>query len=238
MKLKQPAEPIVIDIDPLPWQAMLSTICHDLKDPLASIVMGTGYLQRALPTDEASGAARRVVDAIGRSTDRMTRLLADFSDLAALDRHELTLRWASHGLAEIARAAIEQIASQASPHGISATLDVDPAIEALALRCDAARLTQTLVQLAAAALRVAPEKGSLALRVEADGDASVRFHLRTSGPGGATPRDATIPRMETPKLPLALARGLIELHGGRIEAMRDDDGVAFSFTIPRASTPR
>lgn len=236
MKLEQLAEPIAIEIDPLPWQAMLSTICHDLKDPLASIVMGTGYLQRALPADDASGPARRVVDAIGRSTDRMTRLLTDFSDLAALDRHELTLRWASHGISEIARAAMDQIASQASPHGISATLDVAPAIEELAVRCDAARLTQILVQLAAAALRVAPEKGSLALKVEADGDASVRFHLQTSGP--ASPRDATLPRMETPKLPLALARGLIELHGGCIEASRDDDGVAFTFTIPRASTPR
>jgi signal transduction histidine kinase len=235
MKTKGPAEPIAIETDPLPWQELLSTICHDLKDPLASVVMGTSYLQRALPTDDASAGARRVVDAIGRSTGRMAQLLSDLSDLALLDRHELKLRLAKHDVAALTRAVHEKFAAQATTHGITTTLDVAPELEGLELQCDGDRVTQILVQLGAGALRVVREKGTIAIRVAADGDARVRFELRTSGPTGAgnIEREAATPRMAVPKLPLALARGLIELHGGRIDATREADALTFAFTLPR-----
>src|SRR5580704_8530400 len=51
-----------------PEKDLVSIVCHDLKDPLASIVMGAGYLKKAMASDGEDGrASRRVVDAIGRS---------------------------------------------------------------------------------------------------------------------------------------------------------------------------
>ncbi|MGH7272436.1 MAG: hypothetical protein ACREJ3_18560, partial [Polyangiaceae bacterium] len=51
-----------------PETDLVSIICHDLKDPLASIVMGAGFLRKTVPV--ADGGARRVIDAIARSSDR------------------------------------------------------------------------------------------------------------------------------------------------------------------------
>src|SRR5687767_7169091 len=68
-----------------PRKDLLSVICHDLKDPLASIVMGAGFLRKVLPQDEASGSARRVVDAIHRSADRMNQVILDFYDLGKIE---------------------------------------------------------------------------------------------------------------------------------------------------------
>ena len=68
---------------------LIAVVCHDLKDPLASIVMGAGFLKKTIPTDDA--AARRVIEAIARSADRMSRIVTDFHDLAKLEAGNLPL---------------------------------------------------------------------------------------------------------------------------------------------------
>src|SRR5882672_8085823 len=68
---------------------LISIVCHDLKDPLASIVMGAGFLRKTVPADD--GAARRVVEAIARSTERMGQVIGDFHDLAKLEAGRITL---------------------------------------------------------------------------------------------------------------------------------------------------
>ncbi len=235
MKPKARPMSIAVEIDPLPWRELISTVCHDLKDPLASVVMGTGYLHRALPADEATAAARRVVEAIGRSTSRMSLLVSALSDLALLERHDLELRRATHDVAALARAAHEQLTVNAAPHGITTTLDLAADIEGLQLSCDGERLGQILAQLGAAALRVATEKGVIASRVRCDGATHVRFELETTVRSSAEPSEVggASPRTDVPKVAMALARGLIELHGGKLEATRDDDVVKLAFAIPR-----
>src|ERR1700722_5700784 len=49
-----------------PRRDLISIICHDLKEPLSSIIMGAAFLKRVLPPAEELAPARRVVDAIQR----------------------------------------------------------------------------------------------------------------------------------------------------------------------------
>ena len=154
------------------------------------------------------------------------------SAVEELSRQRSSFRYKVRRSNPSTRAAHTQLAGQAGQHGISTSLDVAPEIEGLELMCDSERLSQVLAQLGAGALRVVPEKGIIASRVDVDGDAAIRFQVRSSSAEGVE-RDATLPRVDAPKLPLALARGLIELHGGRIDASRNDDSVTFAFTIPR-----
>src|SRR5579864_4930697 len=52
-----------------PERDLVSIVCHDLKDPLASIVMGAGFLKKGVSAEDTAG--RRVVEAISRSAERM-----------------------------------------------------------------------------------------------------------------------------------------------------------------------
>ena len=207
---------------------LLSSVCHDLRAPLASIVMGAGFLRRALSPDDL--AARRVVEAIHRAADGMSQAITVFSDLARLEMHELTLETGPHDLGAIAKAVFDEVVGEPSAQGIPVSLELDERIPIVP--CDRERMVQILRQLTGAALRVLPDRGRLLLRVRTDGSGSVRFDVvvrRHPEPGA---RRITT---EPPKPTLALARGLIELHGATLAVAGEGDGDALtmSFALPR-----
>ena len=205
---------------------LLSSVCHDLKDPLASIVMGAGFLRRALSPEDV--AAQRVVEAIHRAADRMSQLIASFSDLARLEMHELTLEVQPHDLGAIAKDAFEQFVGLAKGQNVPFSLELDPGLPTLP--CDRERLLQILRHLAASTLRVVPEGGSIVLHASAESGGLVRFSIVAKRRPGPSSRRIT---SEPPKPALALARGLIELHGGNLEVAGDGDALSLSFVVPR-----
>src|SRR5580698_10132851 len=83
---------------------LIAIVCHDLKDPLASIVMGAGFLKKTVPAED--GAAWRVVEAIARSTDRMGQVIGDFHDLAKLEAGRIQLDLRPWDVVAILQAAI------------------------------------------------------------------------------------------------------------------------------------
>jgi len=204
---------------------LLSAVCHDLKAPLASIVMGAGFLRRVLPPGEE--AALRVVDAIHRSADRMDRLIASFHDLGRLQSHELTLDRRPHELHALARAAYEQLVNAAMDQGVPVSLEVESGRSDAMVYCDRERLLQSLRLLAACALRVLPEGGSLVMRAGADATGEVRFEVEgTPGEHGSRRIPAELPLPE-----LAMGRGLVELHGGCVQVVHDEDRLSLSFRL-------
>ncbi len=90
---------------------LTAIVCHDLKDPLASIVMGAGFLRKTVAVDDAP--ARRVVEAILRSTDRMGQVIGDFHDLARLEAGRIGLDLRAWDVVPILRAALASFDSRA-----------------------------------------------------------------------------------------------------------------------------
>ena len=205
--------------------SLLSSICHDLKAPLASIVMGAGFLRRVLPAGDES--ARRVAEAIAHAADRMNEFIAVLSDLARLEAREVTLDVKPHAVASVLRQACDRIHPEAAAQGVPLGLDAGAEVDALLVACDATRLQQALRYLAACALRVVPEGGTVALRAKPDAT-YVRFTVEAErGPGtGHRLVQGDIPQPE-----LAIARGLVELHGGVLEVGGDDESLAMSFAL-------
>jgi len=206
---------------------LLSSVCHDLKDPLASIVMGAGFLRRSLSHEDL--AAQRVVEAIHRAADRMSQLIVSFSDLARLETHELTLELRPHDVGAIVTASFEKLVVEAAAQSVPVSLELDPAIPPL--RCDRERLLQILHHLAVSALRVVPGGGCIVVRAHANARGAVCIQvLARRGPGSSSRRIGS----EPPKPAIALARGLIELHGGCLAVAGDGDTLTLSFDLPRA----
>jgi PAS domain S-box-containing protein len=220
---------------------VLAVVSHDLRTPLATVVMGAAALaasaERAdTPSDRVGAIAAR----IRLAGERMARMVSDLLDLASLEQGRLGLHAATVAAAELVHEAADEARPLAEAKGLefgwSAPADLPP------VRCDGGRVLQVLGNLLSNAIKAA-ESGFVLLRVAAAG-AEVRFEVADSGPG--------IPESDLPHifdrfrrgrtaayrgtgLGLAIARGIVEAHGGRIWAeSRLGAGTRVFFTLPVA----
>jgi signal transduction histidine kinase len=215
---------------------LIAVVCHDLKDPLASIVMGAGFLRKALSTEDP--AAKRVVEAIARSADRMGQVVGDFHDLAKLEAGRLAVEHQVCDVVVTLKGALAPFAAQAKEKGVQLEVEMPPA---LTIHCDRARLIQTFGKILGNALKFTPANGRITVRVAAEG-AGASITVEDNGRGIAADRLPTIfdhganarrtPR-DGPGLGLAIARGVTELQGGTITVRsQPGEGSAFTFTLP------
>jgi signal transduction histidine kinase len=223
-----------------PEKDLVSIVCHDLKDPLASIVMGAGFLKKTISTDES--AARRVVDAIARSADRMSQVISDFHDLARLEAGVLQFEPRPCDVVAISHGAIRSFEAQARERGLTLTLKGDG--EGLAVMGDPIRLMQIASKLIANAVKFTAPGGCVVVRAE-DVNERVRIVVSDTGRGIAAERFARLfdyaanarrtPR-DGPGLGLAIVRGLVDLHHGEITVeSRVGEGSTFAVTLPKAN---
>jgi hypothetical protein len=210
---------------------LLSSVCHDLKAPLASMTMGVAFLRRVLPrSDEPTS---RVVDALHRASARMSRTIASFSDLAKLQMGELELDVRSVMLGEILQSAFDTCLPEARSEKLDLSLDVDPAASSTRLNCDRARVVQIIWQLYVCGSRVLPASGAVALRAHHDKEAGVaRFEVEATRPADVAVRPIGT---DLSKPELTIARGLVSLHRGRLEVAVHGEALRLSFSLPVSS---
>src|SRR5579859_728176 len=166
---------------------LISIVCHDLKDPLASIVMGAGFLRKTISADD--GAARRVVEAIARSTDRMSQVIGDFHDLAKLEAGRITLDLRPWDVMGVLQAAIPGFEAKARERGVRLELEAPPA--PLVALSDRARLVQVVSKLVGNAIKFTSADGRVVIRVE-EKSGAVRISVSDSGRGIPSDRLASI----------------------------------------------
>ena len=233
-RLQRELDEAIARLEGRPDKDLVSIVCHDLKDPLASIVMGSGFLRKTIAAEE--GPARRVVDAIARSAERMNHLVGDFHDLAKLESGMLTVEIVACDLVAVVHGALRPLEAVARERGIG--LAFESAGNALLARCDRARVSQIVVKLVGNAVRFTSAGGSVVVRVERD-DGRARVVVRDTGRGIAAERlarvfDRAFNARQTPRdgpgLGLAIARGLALLQGGDVEA-KSEAGAGSTFTL-------
>jgi len=221
-------------------EELVAVVSHDLKTPLSTISMTTGVL-----LDELSPApgteVRRSLERIRRSADRMGRLIRDLLDLARLEGGRLSIEPQPHEVAGLMNDVVELVRAEAAAKSVRLDHEVSPGAERA--RCDRERILQVLANLVSNAIKFTPERGAIALQSQRDGG-EVVLSVRDSGPG--IPEDQRIhifdrywQAKETAQLGtglgLSIAKGLVELHGGRIwVASTPGAGSTFSFTLPAA----
>ncbi|MGH7561365.1 MAG: hybrid sensor histidine kinase/response regulator [Gemmatimonadales bacterium] len=220
----------------------LATLAHELRNPLAPL----RYSLEILRMDGGGPAARRVHDMMERQINHMDRLVDDLLDVSRITRGKIELRRGRVDLAAIVRAALEtsQPIIELSHHELSVKM---PA-ETLYLEADPVRLAQVLANLLNNAAKYTDEGGRIWLQAEA-GNGEVMISVRDDGIG-ITPEmlprvfdlftqvDQTLGRSRGGLgIGLTLARQLVEMHGGRIEARSPGEGRGSEFlvTLPLAA---
>jgi signal transduction histidine kinase/CheY-like chemotaxis protein len=218
----------------------LATLAHELRNPLAPIGNAVHYLKAKGANDDD---ARQLIPLIDRQVRHMVRLIDDLMDISRITRDRLELRISRFSLEEFVRDAVE-----ASRHALDSaghTFVVRPPPPGVELSADRARLDQVLGNLLNNAAKYTPRGGRIELVAEVRGH-RLEIEVRDDGigiPGEQLERifepfsqlDRSLEKSSGGLgIGLALARRLVELHGGtvHVESEGPGKGTAFHVSLP------
>jgi len=216
--------------------AFLATLAHELRNPLAPIRYATRLLDPGVPPQMASDA-RKMID---RQLAQMAHLLDDLLDVSRVTRGVLEIQREQLDLREIIESAAASARPLAEVAGQALTLNV-PA-EPLPVSGDAVRLAQILGNLLHNATKYTPAGGHVVVTASGEGD-EILISVKDDGIGIAPEALRTIfelfVQLEAPGtrstgglgIGLSLARDLVRLHGGTIEAQSAGPGLGSEFVI-------
>jgi PAS domain S-box-containing protein len=215
---------------------LLATISHELRNPLAAIRNAVEVLNA--PTVPES-STRWVSDIVARQLQHMSRLLEDLLDVSRVAHDKLILRKARVELCEVVRMALETCRPFLDSASHEVAIDLPPDVFLFA---DGVRLAQVLSNLLSNAAKYTPRGGHIQVEGERRGD-EVMISVRDDGIGIAAD---LLPRVfeifaqgarafDQPDqglgLGLSLVKGLVELHGGRVEARSAGPGRGSEFRV-------
>ncbi|HEX6320519.1 MAG TPA: ATP-binding protein [Burkholderiales bacterium] len=213
----------------------LATLAHELRNPLAPISNSLEILNLQTPTDPALQAAR---DIIGRQLRHLVRLIDDLLDVSRITSGKLELRRERVELAAVVEQALETSRPHLRGHEFTVSLPAQP----VWLDADPVRLAQVLANLLNNACKYTPAGGQIRLSAEREA-AGVKVKVRDTGMGIAADQLARVFDMfsqagqagahaqEGLGIGLALARALVEMHGGAISAASDGPGAGSEFAV-------
>jgi signal transduction histidine kinase len=222
---------------------LLQVVSHDLRTPLSTVVLTASTLGDVADGPEAAVRARVAGARLASAGRQMGRLIDDLLDLASLDEGRLSIVRATHAPADLLGEAAEQLADAARAKGLDLCLSAEPGLPDV--DCDRDRILQVLGNVASNAVS-ATGTGAICLAAETRGT-EVVFRVRDTGPGipdDELPhlfdryRRGASARWRGMGLGLAISRGLVEAHGGRIWAeSTPGEGTTVSFTLPGVRPP-
>ena len=222
----------------------VSIVSHELRTPMTSI---KGYVENML--DGLSGGLNekqsRSLERVKHNIDRLTRMINELLDLSKIEAGRMELQLCPISLVDLAADVVETYQAVARTKAI--TLRADPRDAVPLANGDADKLHRVLTNLIHNAIKFTPRGGEI--RVEACVRDGTHVEMSVSDTGcGISPEDRTkvfdkfywsdaVPvEARGAGLGLAIAKNLVELHGG---SMRVDSalgaGSRFAFTIPVAS---
>ena len=211
--------------------ALLDSVSHDLRTPLASIRAAAGSLMDPdLALDE--DARRERAASIDGQAERLNRLVTNLLDMSRIEAGDLHARLEVFPLDDLVRATVERMAGQLD--GRTVSISMPPELPPVAV--DAIFIDQVMTNLLENAIRHAPPDVPIRVSAVATPDETVRLCVEDGGPGVP---EAVLDRVfdkfyrvpgaragsrRGSGLGLAVVRGFVEAMGGRVTARVSDLG--------------
>jgi two-component system sensor histidine kinase KdpD len=216
--------------------AILSSVSHDLRTPLATI---TGAASSLLEGQNALGSLSRqeLIRAIYNEANRLDMQVRNLLDMTRLEAGAVQLQKEWHPLEEVAGAALTRLEGRLQGHPVRTDFPSDLPLVLI----DGVLIEQVLINLLENAIKYTPPGTPIDLSASVV-DKAILFEVADRGPGlpaGEEQRifDKFYRARPTPEggvgLGLSICRGIVEAHGGRIWAEnRPGGGAVFRFTLP------
>ncbi len=219
--------------------ALLSSLSHDMRTPLASIEgAASALLQETEPT---SAARRELAATIVQESQRMTRLVANLLDMIRVEAGTLQVQKEWQLLSDVIGVALLRTDQQLREHPVTTSFPRDLPLVAV----DEILLEQVFVNLLENAARHTPAGTPIDIGAEA-GTGEVIAYVADRGPGLLPgEEDAIFQKFYRGGaggggigLGLTICRGIVTAHGGRIWAEnRPGGGAIFRLSLPITGTP-
>lgn len=226
---------------------LIGNVSHDLRTPLAAM---RGYLETlsmkagTLPPAQEAEYLQIAL----RHSDRLGSLISELFELTKLDTGQTTLQCEPFSVAELFQDITQRFRLRAQADDISLHYQCRTSLVAYA---DLQRIEQVITNLLDNALNHTPSGGSVSLHADEDGGRIVLW-VEDNGSGIAAenlphiferyyraPRTQATETHNGAGLGLAIARRIVELHGGRLEVKSTlGEGSLFSFSVARAGRQR
>jgi len=219
--------------------ALLTSISHDLRTPLASI-LGSATSLRAYHDGIDEKAQDELIATIQDESERLNRFINNLLDMTRLESGAIAVRAEATDLADVIGSALRRASKVLGAHHVKVDMTPDLPMPQL----DAVLLEQVIFNLLDNAAKYAPPGSEISVRAWASGNL-VRIEVRDEGEG-IPPGDlerifdkfyrvhAADYRRAGTGLGLAICRGFIEAMGGTITASNRSDrsGAIFTVTLP------
>jgi signal transduction histidine kinase len=221
-------------------EEMLSMLAHELRNPLGTISNALEVLRLKGEGDETW---RRAIEAAERQVHRQALLIDDLLEASRVTRRQIELECEDLDLVELVSDAVEGYRETLDAAGLTLKLDLPAA--RLPMRGDRLRLSQVLSNLLQNAVQFTPRGGSVAVRASLlPGGRRVEITVRDNG-AGIAPEDlpylfevfsqADHQSLDRSRgglgVGLAVVKGLVEMHGGEVEAHSEGPGKGAELAI-------
>ncbi len=213
--------------------ALLSSVSHDLRTPLAVVTGAAGtLLQEGLDRD----VRRELTETILQEAERLDRLVRNLLDMTRVEAGRIQVKSEWHSLEEVVGSALARVEGVLEGRAIETRLPSEPTLVSL----DPILVEQVLVNLLENAGKYTPAGTPIAISA-AMLEGAVEIAVADRGPG-VRPGDErqVFEKFHRGRqdrggagLGLAICEGIVRAHGGRIRAeARSGGGAVFTFTLP------
>jgi two-component system sensor histidine kinase KdpD len=219
-------------------RAMLGSVSHDLRTPLATMKVASSTLLNEVPDETEPHDRRELYELLDGEIDYLTRLVTGLLDLSRYQAGALKLAVTECSALDLVTEAVARMRPSLGDRQVSVLVPDDlPMINA-----DPVLVGQVVVNLIDNAHRHAPAATGLTVEASRAGQ-NVKISVVDLGPGvPPEERDAIFDgliregRAGRPGMGLWICRAFVEAHGGRIWVENSDDpGTRISFTLPSAT---
>lgn len=241
--VSKPVNPIRRRSRAFPWTG-LALVCHELRAPLAVMQEWISQILEGI-CGEVTANQRETLSVVLKNLDRLGDPISDMRDISKIEAGRLDLRLKTVNLADLAAERCAASRSRGRTQGLEIKARI--ASREAWVRADSEKLSQVLLNLFGNAVKFT-EKGFVEVAVEEDGPEGVCCVVSDSGPGIA---EENLPKLfqkfqqvarssesgeKERGLGLAISKGIVELHGGKIWAENHlGHGSRFGFRLPRPS---
>ncbi len=217
--------------------ALLSSVSHELRSPLATIKAAASSLHRGEVRWD-SPARSELLAAIDEEADHLNILVGNLLDMSRIESGALKPERNWNVLAEIVESVKARMRRPLESHRLAVEIP-----ESLPLvPVDFVQMEQVFTNLISNSIKYAPAGTLIRIRAEARDRMEVQVEVSNQGPHVPEEhldrifdkfyRITAADRVTGTGLGLSICKGIIEAHGGRIWASNLPDGFAFLFTLP------